>query len=239
MMLGHLLLTVGMKGEPVPYMLRSDWMVTSVLFACMLLVSYVLSQGDRYISHRIKTFFAPRERTSIFDEVTTSDVRYTLLLILLACVLLAFCVYNHFAHTLPALFDAVPHGLLLGGFTTCIFVFVILKRLFYNLVNWAFFSKTRNMIWANAYFSVVMALGLSLFPFVLLMVYFDLSPQISAFLVGFLIFLAKSVLLCKCFNNFFNNFRGSFHLILYFCALEIVPDLVLWKGIELISNNLI
>jgi hypothetical protein len=28
------------------------------------------------------------------------------------------------------------------------------------------------------------------------------------------------------------------HLILYFCALEILPDLILWKGIELVSNNL-
>ncbi|MCF2576759.1 DUF4271 domain-containing protein, partial [Phocaeicola barnesiae] len=40
-------------------------------------------------------------------------------------------------------------------------------------------------------------------------------------------------------RNFFPHIHGSFHLILYFCALEIVPDLFLWKGIGFINNVLI
>ncbi|MBP3663762.1 MAG: DUF4271 domain-containing protein, partial [Tyzzerella sp.] len=43
----------------------------------------------------------------------------------------------------------------------------------------------------------------------------------------------------KCFCNFFEKFYGALHLILYFCALEIMPDLILWKGIEMMNNNLI
>ncbi len=43
----------------------------------------------------------------------------------------------------------------------------------------------------------------------------------------------------KCIRNFFPHIHGSFHLILYFCALEIVPDLFLWKGIGFINNVLI
>jgi hypothetical protein len=29
------------------------------------------------------------------------------------------------------------------------------------------------------------------------------------------------------------------HLILYFCALEILPDLIWWKGMEWMNNFLI
>ena len=33
----------GMRGMELPYQLRSDWMVTCVLFLCFILVSYVLA----------------------------------------------------------------------------------------------------------------------------------------------------------------------------------------------------
>ena len=54
---------------------------------------------------------------------------------------------------------------------------------------------------------------------------------------GIIIF-AKIALFCKCFTNFFGKIHGLVHLILYFCALEILPDLMAWKGIEIVSNNL-
>ena len=34
----HVTVQEGMKGEPIPYQLRSDWMVTSVLFLCFVSV---------------------------------------------------------------------------------------------------------------------------------------------------------------------------------------------------------
>ncbi|MZU51428.1 DUF4271 domain-containing protein, partial [Escherichia coli] len=109
----------------------------------------------------------------------------------------------------------------------------------YSFVNWIFFNKTRNIIWLESYFNVVIGAGFLLFPIVLLIVYFDLSPQIAPYFIGFVIIIAKILLFYKCFSNFFNKFYGAFHLILYFCALEILPDFVLWKGIILANNILI
>lgn len=102
-----------------------------------------------------------------------------------------------------------------------------------------FFNKTKNMIWIESYFNVIIGAGFLLFPIVLLIVYFDLSPQLAPYFIGFVIIIAKILLFYKCFSNFFNKFHGAFHLILYFCALEILPDFVLWKGIILANNILI
>ena len=66
-----------------------------------------------------------------------------------------------------------------------------------------------------------------------------MSIGISLFFMAFAIILAKILLFWKCFNNFFNKIHGFFHLILYFCALEILPDLILWKGIMISCNKLI
>ena len=102
-----------------------------------------------------------------------------------------------------------------------------------------YYNKTRNIIWLESYFNVVIGAGFLLFPIVLLIVYFDLSPQIAPYFIGFVIIIAKILLFYKCFSNFFNKFHGAFHLILYFCALEILPDFVLWKGIILANNILL
>ena len=93
--------------------------------------------------------------------------------------------------------------------------------------------RDSNIIWLESYFNVVIGAGFLLFPIVLLIVYFDLSPQIAPYFIGFVIIIAKILLFYKCFSNFFTKFYGAFHLILYFCALEILPDFVLWKGIIL------
>ena len=44
-----------------------------------------------------------------------------------------------------------------------------------------YYNKTRNIIWLESYFNVVIGAGFLLFPIVLLIVYFDLSPQIAPY----------------------------------------------------------
>ena len=228
----------GMAGIPLPYQLRSDWMVTGILFLCFVLVSYVLSHGKRHLQQQFKKIRFTRERGSLFDDSTATDIRHTLALILQTCILSGFCVYDYFSDHDPVLFASVSHSLLLTVYIGFSLFYVISKWLIYNFVNWIFFNKTRNVIWLESYFNVLIGVGFFLFPLVLLVVYFNLSPQVAPYFVGGVIVIAKILLFYKCFTNFFNKIYGTFHLILYFCALEILPDLVLWQGI-LLANNLL
>ena len=229
----------GMRGLPLPYQLRSDWMVTSVLFLCFVLASYVLAHGKKHLEQQFKSFTLSKERASLFDDTTAADVRYTLVLILQTCILSGFCVYDYFSDHDLILFRTVPHYLLLSIYMGYIVLFFVIKWLLYSFVNWTFFNKVRTVIWLESYFNVVIGAGFLLFPIVLLIVYFDLSPQIAPYFIGFVIIIAKTLLFYKCFSNFFNKIYGILHLILYFCAIEILPDLVLWKGIILANNILI
>ena len=214
-------------------------MVTSVLFLCFILASYVLAHGKKHLEQQFKNFGLSKERASLFDDTTAADVRHTLLLILQTCILSGFCVYDYFSDHDLILFSIVPHYLLLSIYIGYIFLFFVIKWFLYSFVNWIFFNKTRNVIWLESYFNVVIWAGFLLFPIVLLIVYFDLSPQIAPYYIGFVIIIAKILLFYKCFSNFFNKHYGAFHLILYFCALEILPDLVLWRGIILANNILV
>lgn len=125
----------GMRGMELPYQLRSDWMVTSVLFLCFILVSYVLAHGKKHLEQQFKNFALSKERASLFDDTTASDVRYTLVLILQTCILSGFCVYDYFSDHDLLLFRTVPHCLLLSIYIGYVVFFFVIKWLLYSFVN--------------------------------------------------------------------------------------------------------
>ena len=232
-------LTSGMIGEPIPYLLHTDWLVTSILFLCIILTSLTLSKEKKYLIQQFKASMTSRERSSMFDESSTSGTLYKHLLILHACLMLGFCLYYYYANQLPELFEHVSHGWLLGGYALSVTVFIFLKSMLYRFINGVFFQKVRNKLWMTAFFNLYIWLGILILPLLLVVIYFDISSQAALFLLAFPLVLTKICLFWKCFSNFFEKIYGSFHLILYFCALEILPDLLYWKGMELLSNNLI
>ena len=229
----------GMIGEPLPYRLHSDWMVTSLLFICFVLVSYVLIHSSKYIQGQFALFFSKKDRNGLFDSHTSSDVRYRLVLIFQTCLLLGFCVYDYFFDHNTYLFSAVPHIALLCMYVVLIIILVLFKSLSYLFVNWIFFSKSKQKVWLDSFLNVIIWSGFLLFPIVLLIIYFNLNPQIAANSLLFVIIISKIMLFYKCFSNFFNKFYGIFHLILYFCALEIAPDIIFWKGVLFANNSLV
>ena len=232
-------LTSGMVGEPIPYLLRTDWLVTSILFLCIILTSLTLSKEKKYLQQQLKASITSRKRSSMFDEVSTSGTLYKFLLILHTCLMLGFCIYYYYANRLPDLFEHISHGWILGGYVMSISVFILLKNLLYRLINGIFFQKVRNSLWIASFFNLFIWLGILLLPVFLVTVYFDISSSLALCMIGFLIIFAKISLFWMCFSNFFEKIHGALHLILYFCALEILPDLLYWKGMELLNNNLI
>ena len=42
-------LTIGMPGEPLPYLPNADWMITTLLFFCILLTSFAFSKEKKYL----------------------------------------------------------------------------------------------------------------------------------------------------------------------------------------------
>lgn len=90
-----------------------------------------------------------------------------------------------------------------------------------------------------AFFDILVGAGFLLFPLVLLAVYFDLNANTAKILIFIILGFTKIMLFYKCIRNFFNHFHGILHLILYFCTLEIIPLLFLWKGLIYINNILI
>ena len=229
----------GFEGTPISYSPRTDDAIALTLLACFFLSSIALARGKKFLSQQVKDFVLHRERTSIFDSSTAADVRYLLVLVLQTCVLSGITFLNYFHDTCPALMNRVSPLLLLGIYVGFCLAYFLLKWLIYMFLGWTFFDKNKTNIWLESYSALIYYVGFALFPFVLFLVYFDLSLTNLVIIGAIILIFTKILMFYKWIKLFFHQFGDLFLLILYFCALEIVPCLLLYQGMIRMNNILL
>ena len=233
------LFTSGVEGIPVSYSPRTDDTIALTLLVCFFLSSIALAKGKKFLSQQVKDFVLHRERTSIFDSSTAADVRYLLVLVLQTCVLSGITFFNYFHDTCPTLMDHVSSLLLVGIYVVFCLTYLLLKWLLYMFLGWTFFDKNRTNMWLESYSALIYYAGFALFPFVLFLVYFDLSLTNLLIIGTIILIFTKMLMFYKWIKLFFHQFGDLFLLILYFCALEIVPCLLLYQGMVRINDILL
>lgn len=224
----------GVAGDPVAYTVRNDDAITCILLFCFILAIVAFSYSRNIITHQLKAFFHPMRNDS--TTFTTSRLMY--FLGIQTCLLMGISYYFYTIHfiTDDLLIDT-PY-MLIGLFSVVCFMYFVGKQLIYHFVNTVFFDSKRNGHWTWTLAFITALEGIALFPAVILQVYFTPSFQNIIFYIVFIIILTKILTFYKCWNIFFRQKRVYLQIILYLCALEIVPMLVLWGVLVLITNEL-
>lgn len=217
----------GVAGDPVPYTIRGDNTITALLLGCFILALVAFSKSRRFIFRQAKNFFyEPRTLMTEYSE-TTGELRFQSFLVMQTCFLLSLisflytreCVADTFILESQYQLIAIFFGLYMGYFA--------LKILVYASVNGVFFGKKRNVRWLKSFLFITSVEGILLFPLVMLQSYFDLQIQNAIIYSAFVIILVKTLLLYKSYVIFFKQKVFFLQIILYFCALEIMPMLLL------------
>ncbi len=215
-------------GIPLPYSPHMDGGVSMLLVCCFLVTAYVLSRYRKYLGGQMADFLLNRDRSSLF-ATTDAEVRHKLVLGVQTCVLAGMAFFCHFCDTVPALPQHVhPFGLLWAYIGLCA-AYLVVKWLCYVFLGWIFFDTNLVSRWLDSYFTLVYYSGFALFPVVLLAVYFNLEMTVFAVFVLFLLLLVKMLMFYKWIKFFYNDLYGCIVLILYFCALEIIPCLMFYR----------
>lgn len=229
----------GFEGVPLSYAPRTDDAIALTLLSCFFLSSIALAKGKKFLTQQVKDFVLHRERTSIFDGSTAADVRYLIVLVVQTCVLAGITFFNYFQDTRPLLMGRVSPLLLLGVYVGFCLAYFLLKWLLYMLIGWVFFDKNKTNIWLESYSTLIYYVGFALFPYVLFLVYFDLKLT-NLIVIGLIILIfTKMLMFYKWLKLFSHQVDTLLLLILYFCALEIVPCLLLYQGMVEVNNILL
>ena len=224
----------GMQGEPMPYKMESDEAVIGAVLFCFVLILLALQRGSKSVIPYLKEAVTVRNRAGFYEEKVALSSVSSAALCFSTILTSGICLYRYYAS--PLLPEGIGHLLVLMAYICAFAVLIVGKYLLYDFVNWIFFNKEKNQRWKQSYWGLIAAAGVVLFPSVLFAVFLDSEIQISDYLLLMILVIFKILLFYKLIGNFFVHFYGILHLILYFCALEIIPDLLLWKGVEIFNN---
>lgn len=228
----------GVAGDPMPYTVRSDNTITALLLGCFVLALVAFSSARRFILKQAAHFFRePRNNTFEMSE-TSSEFRFQFFLVLQTCLLLSVISFLYTQQRIADTFILSSQYQLIAIFFGVFLLYFVLKAAVYWVVNNVFFGKKKSARWLKSLFFLISAEGVALFPLVMLQSYFDLSIHNAVFYLFLVIILVKMLLFYKSYVIFFKQSNYFLQIILYFCALEIMPLLSLWGVLLMIVDYL-
>ncbi|MFZ1237522.1 MAG: DUF4271 domain-containing protein [Prevotella sp.] len=226
---------IGVAGDPVPYNVASDNLISGLLLGCFVLALVAFSKTKQFVARQIKHFFyEPRSKTTTINE-TTQELRFQLFFVLQTCLLFSLVAFFYTHAYITNIFIIEPYEVI-GIYAGIMVLYFILKSFAYWLVNWTFFDSNKNEQWMKSRLFLVSLEGVALFPIVMLLSYFEISIRTVVIYAAIVVILVKVLTLSKQYVIFFRKNGNFFQIILYFCALEIVPLVSLW-GVFSLANS--
>ena len=128
---------------------------------------------------------------------------------------------------------------MLGIYIGVSLLYLFFKWLLYSALGWIFFNNGKVTIWFESYSTLLYYLGFSLFLLSLFVVFFNLNLNITLIIAAILAIFLKILIFYKWLKLFCDDLRGVLLLILYFCALEIAPCLMWYRGLVHLNDLLI
>lgn len=216
-----------------PDILRTDSTI-SILIVILLLFICTLVKTKKLLITQTKNFFRrnPTNAYRVNKQDNSSVAVQTMIIILFALLVTLAC---HVCVIAPGMYGNITRetAFLLGGIILSVMIYVCMKLALYGLTGWVFFTPVQNQRWKNSYYYILLLAGVALIPLILIRSHTPV-PMETAIKEGLCILLgAKILLLYKQINIFFSRIDRILQIILYFCALEIVPP-IFWGSILLV-----
>ena len=228
----------GVAGDPVPYSIHNDSVITSILLAFFILVVIAIANIHEFIVRQFKNFFyIPREGTSEMTE-TGTELRIQVFMVFLSSLLLSLLFYFYTIHYIGDTFVLESQYHLIAVYLVLMIVYFTAKVILYSVVNSVFFDSKRKRHWFKTLLFISSMEGLILFPAVLLQTYFDMSEKNVILYYTIVLFFVKILTFFKCYVVFFRRNVVKLQIILYFCALEMVPLIAFWVTLDIVVKSL-
>lgn len=216
-------------GESLPFCFRNDDVTTGLLLLLLFVSTFIVSHGWNYLVSATGEFFQGKRHDTIFDTQDEKALHGGSILVLQTTVCMGLLAFGFLDDFYPQRLQADSPYVLLGCDIGVCIVWMALRLGLFHLVNSILFEREACRAWMSGMWLIVMASGLLLLPFTLLVIYFDLSLSTQQSVLVLIGGVCEILLIYKSYITFFRHKGGSLHLILYLCTLEIIPLLLLWR----------
>ena len=229
---------LGVAGDPVPYSIARDNVITLLLLACFVLAMVAYAKSSRFILRQAKDFFRPPrgEKMTAITE-TSGELRFQFFLVLQSCLLFAL-IYFFYVQISVADTFVIDQYQVIGVFALIVLAYMAVKGMVYSLVGWVFFDRRQSEAWMKSYLFMLAMEGVCIFPLVMLQAYFEMPVEATLACTAAELTLFKLLALYKSYIIFFRHKGLSLQIFLYFCTLELLPLAALIGALALTADCL-
>ena len=225
----------GVPGTPLAYMAVHDSLISSILFGCLLFFCFVFSHFWDFIAQQAKAIFYSRKEQF---KSTSNELQLMLGLLTTSCIVCSILYYLYVMAFVSETHILSSDYLLLAVFFGVIVAYHALHFLLYHIVNITFFDKRTNRKFLTSNLFLSSMVGILLLPGIFLLAHYGFTALSMVIYAGFVLFLVKVLSFYKSYNIFFKRNVFFLQIILYFCALEIIPLVMLIGGLSAIVDIL-
>lgn len=228
----------GRDGILLPYSVRTDSVMTTIIIICFSLLIVAISKSSSFLLRQLRSFVMVSGNEDSYITETSTEVKFQLTMVIVACIIISLLQYLYVVRDIsPTLILPTQYHLIMIYFLLILIYFVI-KTGLYFIVNNVFFTEKRNLQWLKSLLFLTSIEAVCLFPAVILQAYFEWPIENVIIHVLIIVLLVKILAFYKCFVIFFRKVGFFIQIILYFCALEIVPLAILWLSLLLAGDIL-
>lgn len=228
----------GVAGDPVPYAIARDNVITALLLGCFILTGVSLAGSLRFMTRQAKDFFrVPRRGGADVMTETSGEFRFQFFLVFQTCLLEALIYFFHVQVHVTDTFTIDQYQVI--GLFCCAFIgYAALKLAAYWAAGMVFFDKRSNERWLKSALFLMATEGVLLYPVVLLQAYFGSSLSVTFGATIAVTAVFKALAFYRAYNIFFRAEGRFLQNILYFCTLEIMPMVMQWGVLTMMSSYL-
>lgn len=205
--------------------------VAIILLICFALIVVGYMLGGPVHSFRLSLLFSIKERPSIFSKAGTYDQLINRLFNVQFILSLGIFATIFFRHILNHPFEEGHFFYMSLLFSLIFSVYYILWINVVRIVGNLFLPESDVRMWLRDHLILSGEMGIVLFITTITMIYIRGIESIGIYIGLFVVISLKVIAIYKGVRLFFSNLYSWFYLILYLCALEMIPIVLLYKSI--------
>ncbi len=212
-----------------------DWIVV-LLLCCFFIICYTVG-GNRPIFMSQINFFSPNRMPKGGGIVLTiPGFIHNLLLLALTSLCTGILLFVTLQEA--GVCQGVPI-VIVFRYALLIAAIFLIRLIIYHIVNVILFDHFTALVWTRFYYINFAFVGFFLFILSVITIFFNTSAYFSK--VGLVVAVAcfELVALYISFAIFFKKKCEYVYFFVYFCAMELIPTLIVWKFLTQTSSNII
>ena len=200
-----------------------------LLMTGLIAVALCYHTGYKYIENFFHYMFSTRRRENLFEDHTVNETSILAALIANTCIIEGFIIFLAVQLLRPALAASLQASVFPHIATYCGLAagFYIVQWMVYKLIGYTFTDKVGSKLWLDGFKASQSLLGLLLLPVLVLLMLYPNHGKLLLVIAATLYIVARLIFIYKGFRIFYGKMSSIVYFILYLCAVEIVPIVIM------------